>query len=68
MVTCPSKEQCFGLFSDNTTFWLHVDTYVSLFPTSSVFSSGSKEESPLFPVAESVGSDLAHNPDAERGL
>lgn len=58
------------LSCDNTTFRLHADTYVSLpSPLSlSVSSSGSKEESPLFPVAESVGSDLAHDPDAERGL
>lgn len=55
------------LSCDNTTFRLHADMYVSL-PPCSVSSSGSKEESPLFPAAESVGSDLAHNPDAERGL
>lgn len=42
--------------------------YISLSPPSSVSSSGSKEESPLFPAEEGVGSDLAHDPDAQRGL
>lgn len=64
----PLKGAMFWSVWDNTIFLLHVDMYISLSPTSSVFSSGSKEESPLFPAAESVGSDLAHDPDAERGL
>lgn len=28
----PSKEQYFGLFCDNTTFQLHVDTYIPFSP------------------------------------
>lgn len=56
----------FGLSCDNTTFGFHTDMDVS--PPPSVSSSGSKEEPPLFPVEESVGPDLAHDPDAEGGL